>query len=204
VRDRTAWFVPRPSAVPRVLFVGALRAEHGADLFLRAAAKLVGEGLDLEALLTGDGDALSDAGPSYRAAVARQSAEVRRRVRFLGETSEDGLFQALADCDLVCLPYRVDAAAVPCLEALMFGRAVVAADLPSIRDILGGDAPLFLKGDADALADRLRELLTDEDLRGRLGRQGRRAYDAGFAFSDVLDTTLTAYTRLVTSPGGVR
>jgi glycosyltransferase involved in cell wall biosynthesis len=189
--------------VPRLLFVGSLHAEHGADLFLRAAETLVREGHDFEVVLTGDGDTPSDAGPSYRVLLQRGDAALRRRVLFLGELSEDGLARALADCGVVCLPYRVDSAVVPCLEALSFGRAVVAADHDSTREILddGSTGLLCRRGDGVALTERLRELLTDEEMRRRLGRQGRRSYETRFHFDRVVETTLATYTSLVAAAG---
>ena len=112
VRDPSPLPDGRGSEKLVLLFVGSLDAEHGADLFLEAAETLVREGHDIEVLLTGDGDTPSDAGPSYRVLLARGDAALRRRVLFLGDLSEDGLARALTDCDVVCLPYRVDSAAV--------------------------------------------------------------------------------------------
>jgi glycosyltransferase involved in cell wall biosynthesis len=202
VRDRARNFSPCASSTRRVLFVGSLGREHGADLFLQAATTLIREGRDLEAILTGDADAPSDAGPSWRDLVERQAEklpELRSRVVFLGELSEDGLYQALANCDVVCLPYRVDAATVPCLEAMMFGRPIVASDLDSTRELLGDGAVgrLIQSKDADAFADSLRELLVTEGLCRRLGDLARRAYETGFGFEGVLETTLAAYEQLV-------
>jgi glycosyltransferase involved in cell wall biosynthesis len=202
IRDRARNFSPCASSAHRVLFVGSLGREHGADLFLQAATTLIREGRDVEAILTGDPDAPSEAGPSWRALVERQAAklpELRRRVVFLGELSEDGLYQALGNCDVVCLPYRVDAATVPCLEAMMFGRSIVASDLDSARELLadGAVGRLIQSKDADAFADSLRELLSTEGLCRRLGDQARQAYETRFAFERVLETTLAAYEQSV-------
>jgi glycosyltransferase involved in cell wall biosynthesis len=199
VRDRVHDYPHRPSSAVRLLFVGALERESGADLFLQAAVALIQEGHDLEAQLTGDGDLPTHAGPSWRTVVNRMAAalpELRRRVSFLGELSEEGLVRALAECDVVCLPYRVDSATLPCLEAMMFGKPVVASDLSSARELLGFGGVLCRKGDAGALADRLRELLGDAALRHRLGTEGRAAYETHFAFDRVVETTLSTFSRI--------
>ena len=197
VRDRQGDFPPRLSSTVRLLFVGALGREHGVDLFLQAVFTLIREGRDFEAILTGDADTPSEAGPSYRVLLEREAArlpELRRRVRFTGELSEDGYGQTLADCDVVCLPYRTNAAAVPCIEGHMFGKAVVASN--RARAILT-DGLQVPHGDAVALTHCLRDVLLDAGLRQRLSRQGRDAYETRFAFKRVLATALAAYTQII-------
>jgi glycosyltransferase involved in cell wall biosynthesis len=60
-------------------------------------------------------------------------------------------------------------------QALEAGCAVVASDLPSIREIVrhDRDALLVPPDDARALADGLERVLTDDDLRSRLAAAGR-------------------------------
>ncbi len=203
VRDRQEDFSPRPSSTVRLLFVGALGPEHGVDLFLRSVVTFVREGRDFEAILTGDADTPSEAGPSYRVLLEREAArlpELRRRLRFAGELSEDGYGQVLADCDVVCLPYRTDTLAVPCIEGQMFGKAVVASD--RAREILPHGL-LFPHGDTATLTACLRDLLLDAGLRQQLGRQGRDAYETHFAFDRTLATTLAAYTQIIAVAAGL-
>jgi glycogen(starch) synthase len=197
IPDRAADFSPHPSSAVRILFVGALRRDYGADLLLQATADLLRAGCEFEVALAGDADGPSEFGPSYRSVVERDWRGLHSRVQLLGELSEDGLFQALADCAVVCLPYLVDAAAISCLEAMMFGKAVVASDWPSARETLGGHGLLCRPGDVESLTTGLRTVIADVDLRNRLSHQGRQAYESAFAPDRALDTTLNVYAQLV-------
>jgi glycosyltransferase involved in cell wall biosynthesis len=57
-------------------------------------------------------------------------------------------------------------------EYMAAGRAIVASDLPAIREVLTHDVNAWLvrAGDAAALADGIRHLAADRDLRQRLAR----------------------------------
>lgn len=60
------------------------------------------------------------------------------------------------------------------LEAMLLGKPVVASDVTGSRELVmnGETGRLFLSGDAAALADCLRELMHDADLRARMGAAG--------------------------------
>ncbi len=202
VPDRHADFFSSHAAGTRLLFVGSLGSDHGVDLFLQAVTTLLRERRDLEAIVTGDANEPSETGRSFRTCLESAAVfdpEMRRRIHFVGDLSEDGLCQAIADCQIVCLPYRIDAAAVPCLEAMTFGKAVVASDLDSARELLGDNACGLLHrcGEAASLTDCLRELVADVGLQGRLGRQARVAYENHFDFDRTLAATLSAYQQFI-------
>jgi glycosyltransferase involved in cell wall biosynthesis len=201
VPDRHKDFFSSRADATRILFVGSLNLDHGVDLFLQAATTLICEHRDIEAIITGDANEPSETGRSFRTCLesAVFDPELSRRIHFVGDLSEDGLCQTLADCQIICLPYQIDVAAVPCLEAMTFGRAVVASDLDSAVEILGEKncGLLHRCGDATAITDRLRELVTDVGLRKRLGQQARLAYESHFVFDRSLTATLNTYKRLI-------
>ena len=62
-------------------------------------------------------------------------------------------------------------------EYMAAGRAIVASDLPSIREVLTDDvsAVLVAPGDAAALAQGIRRLADDAALRARLAAAAARA-----------------------------
>jgi glycosyltransferase involved in cell wall biosynthesis len=66
------------------------------------------------------------------------------------------------------------------LEALAADLPVVASDLPAFREFLadGRDALLPAVGDAEALADAMARVMTDEALRQRLVTGGRAVVPA--------------------------
>jgi glycosyltransferase involved in cell wall biosynthesis len=63
-------------------------------------------------------------------------------------------------------------------EAMAVGRPIVTADTPGIREVLtdGEDALLTPPGEPQALAEALRRLAGDAELRARLGENANRRF----------------------------
>lgn len=146
---------------------GGLRAWHGLDLLLDALARL---SADVRLLVVGDGPA---------------RAEVEARARSLGLSSRvfiTGLvpraampaYVAAMDIGVVADERTGVASPMKLLEYMAMGKAVVAPDLPNIRDIVtdGQTGLLFGPGRADLL-DRAITQLADGHLRQRLGQAAR-------------------------------
>jgi glycosyltransferase involved in cell wall biosynthesis len=78
----------------------------------------------------------------------------------------------LAVADMCWVPSRIDCGRQAALEAMAMGRAVVASDVPCLRELIrdGDNGCLVPPGDPVALARRTLALLRDPALRARLGR----------------------------------
>jgi glycosyltransferase involved in cell wall biosynthesis len=85
------------------------------------------------------------------------------------------------------------------LEALASGRAVVTTDVPGCRDAVthGIEGLLVPPRNPDALADALRCLIEDPNLRARLGAAGRKRAVREFSSERVCKETLTLYERIL-------
>jgi len=177
----------------RVLSIGRLSYYKGHETLIRAAALKP----DLQVLIVGKGER-----------EARLSALIRtlglgERVRLLGYQPPALLAALLARADLLCLPSleRTEAFGMVLLEAMRFGRAVVASDIPGsgvgwvVRE--AGHGRLVTPGEAASLAAALEELGRNAHERARLGEQGRRALVERFAMAPVARAIAGIYARLL-------
>jgi glycosyltransferase involved in cell wall biosynthesis len=105
----------------------------------------------------------------------------------------DGELRALYD-QAFCLvfPSRYEGFGLPPLEAMACGCAVIAADIPPVREVCGDAAVYFDPNDPRALADRITELAGNgrrEELQSRgIVRAGRFSWKASAdALLDVID-----------------
>jgi glycosyltransferase involved in cell wall biosynthesis len=74
------------------------------------------------------------------------------------------------------VPSRLEGFGMPAVEALAAGTAVIASDLPVVREVLGRDGARFVPpGDAEGLAAAMLEVTSDPALRARLAAAGGRA-----------------------------
>jgi glycosyltransferase involved in cell wall biosynthesis len=72
--------------------------------------------------------------------------------------------------------YRTDMSPLKMFEYMAAGRAIVATDLPSVREVLtdGEDALLATPGSPKELANAIDRLIADPGLRARLGERARQ------------------------------
>ncbi len=163
----------RPGERLRVVCTSSLWEGKGQDVLLRAAARAVRSGADLELALAATGGT-----DEYRALVRRLAAveELAGRVRFLERLARAELSALLARSHVLALPSTwAEPFSLAVLEGLAHGLAVIASDAGGTPEVVEHrrDGWIVPAGDEEALARALLELERDEELRRDLGARGR-------------------------------
>ena len=140
---------------PRFLFLGRLDDEKRIHILLQAVAKLT-EYPNVIVELVGDG--------GERGNLERLAAElgISKRVIFTGHISDQELPKAYERCTAFVMPSIAELQSIATMEAMASGRPVIAADAMALPHLVhnGDNGYLFPADDSDALADRLRRILT--------------------------------------------
>jgi glycosyltransferase involved in cell wall biosynthesis len=162
----------------RVLFVGNLSEHKGVSDLLLALAHPALAGLPLHLKLAGGGDIDFYA----RKAAALQ---VQDKVEFLGWSSKPQVEALMAEADVLVLPSHYEVLPLVVLEAFAQRVAVVCTAVGEMASLFTHerDAYFVTPEDPASIALGLARVLTDRDLRERLERGGRAAYDAQFSLS---------------------
>jgi colanic acid/amylovoran biosynthesis glycosyltransferase len=192
----------QPTAVvetPRILHVARLVPKKGTADLLRAFA------LARQAV-TGAELVIIGAGPlRERLRALAGELDVAGSVRFLGAQDHRATLRWLRDSRLLCLP-SVTAAdgdqeglGMVLLEAGAAGRPVVGTDHGGIPEAVtdGANGLLVPEGDHEALADRLRALLTDTQLCEQYGKTGREMVVERFDLRRQTDRLESLYRTLI-------
>lgn len=171
-----------------VLFVGRLSYEKGADVLLRAAP----------AILDADRKAaIVIAGPDFGEGTRlRHDAEtLGKRVVFAGQLPRHELLAAYREAAVFVLPTRYEAFGIVCVEAMASRTAVVSTNAAAVPEVVrdGVDGLLVEAGDSDALGAAVSRLLCDEELRQRLGENGRSRVEAEFSYPKIIDQLVGLY-----------
>ena len=164
VGGRTTTGAGRDGAEPTVLFVGRLDREKHVEDLLRALAAHGGEQVP-RVEVVGDGPCRG----AWTALAA--SLGVAARVSFLGHLDEGELAAARERAGVFVMPGTAELQSLATLEAMAVGLPVVAADAMALPHLVrpGVNGWLYRPGDANALADRIAEVLADPAARARMG-----------------------------------
>jgi glycosyltransferase involved in cell wall biosynthesis len=196
VRCSVALSEARPSPGPEIVLVARLVAKKGIDLLIDAFARADLPGWTLRIL--GDG-------PEYDALRAQAAGlGIADRVVLEGAQPHAACLAAIAASEMLVLPCRtaangdMDGIPVALMEAMAAGRAVIAGDLPAIRELIDDEESGLLvpPNDVDALAAAIRRVANDPALRETLGRQGRLRIETEFSDPVNFDRIETALDRV--------
>jgi glycosyltransferase involved in cell wall biosynthesis len=167
---------------PRVLYMGGFQNPvKGGQVMVRALPALLAAWPTLEIVFTGNGSP-----PPELMALAAGDA----RVRWEGWTEGDEKHELLATCDVFVMPSLSEGLPVALLEAMSYGRPIVATRAGGIPEVVenGRDALLVPPGDAEALSVAVSRLLGDPERRERLGdaaRDGVRRFGSDVVYAQL-------------------
>ena len=162
----------------RVLYLSNLVKDKGIVEAVEAALILVARHPQVEVLFAGDWD---------DASVERQLRErvgpANGRIRFLAPVAGEEKERLLQSASVLLFPPRApEGHPRVVLEAICRGIPLVTTDRGAIRETVtdGESAFVLTNPDPSELADRVLELLADDDLRERMGSAARERYERDY------------------------
>lgn len=180
---------------PVALFAGRLAAQKAVDDLLKALDLLQHVRGGLVTWIAGDGpdrEALVDLARAFR---------LGDRVRFLGHRED--VPRLLAAADLLVLPSRYEGLPNVVLEAMRFGKPVVATSAPGTTElVVDGETGLLVPvGRPPDLAQAIRRIIDDPELARRLGDAGRSRVAAEFRADRMIERFAALYESLAREKG---
>ena len=139
-----------------VLFVGRLERGKGIYDLLRVAKQVEKE--DIHFFVAGRGNLV-------------QESPIYPNVTFLGNVPNEDLYGVYDRSDVLIVPSYAEAFGIVILEAMARGLAILASDLPCIREFLQErrNAYFFLAGDTEAMTSRVLHLHKNRQELTRIG-----------------------------------
>lgn len=171
---------------PVVMTVGRLQRRKGQDQLIRALPRIRQAVPDVLYAIVGDG-----ADREYLQQLIVEH-DVADHVQMLGEIDDEQMIQCYQQCDLFALPNRdvdgdFEGFGMVLLEAQACGRPVLAGDSGGTSETMRvGETGRIVPCDhPDPLADAVGELLSDEELRQKMGRAARSWVTARFGWESL-------------------
>lgn len=177
---------------PAIACIAHLADKKGQGDLIKAVSLLREKWPDLHCFLVGTGENLES---------LRRQAEglgVAQRSVLLGYRSDAVAIMNAMDC--VLLPsLGKEGLPLVLLEAALLGKPAICSNIPGNNEVVldGVTGLLFPPGDVAALADRIDGLLSDRDLRRRMGNAARERAGREFTIEAMTDHVEQLYRRLL-------
>jgi glycogen synthase len=176
-----------PIAGPYALYLGKLAPNKGTSHLVEVVERA---NLDWPLAVVGDGP---DA-----ASVASAAKQSTRDIRMIGWVDGEATAGWLAHASLLIFPSRgPESLSRVLIEASALGVPIAAMNTGGTRDIVTHGVTGMLSSTPDGLADDVRQLRADEDLRRRLGEAARQHAERSFEASAVAASVERLYLDLI-------
>jgi lipopolysaccharide/colanic/teichoic acid biosynthesis glycosyltransferase/glycosyltransferase involved in cell wall biosynthesis len=186
--------IGQPAQEPvRIVMVARMASPKRPDLLLHALALLRDRlGYEVPASLIGDG-------PDLKVHQDLCQHLGLQAVTFTGNVTN--VSQRLAEHAIFVLMSDHEGLPISVIEAMHAGLAVVASDLPGLRELIVDETHgLLVPNQALALADSLFRLVTSGELRLRLGRAARQRVEDQFTPVRMVEPVAARYAELAYPP----
>ena len=181
---------PEPLGPPVVMFAARMLWDKGINEFVQAARILKTEGVQARFVLVGDTykDNPSAVSPQQLAEWTSEGI-----VEWWGW--HDDMERILPQSSIVCLPTYHEGVPRVLTEAAASGRAIVSTNIAGCQEIVfeGINGLMVPPRNSVLLADALRTLVNDPNLRSKMGHEGRKIAENHFSDEIVTRKTLDVY-----------
>lgn len=178
-----------PSTNKAIGLIGRLDDDtKGVDLLIKALSKLKSGGINIKAIIGGDG--------VEKEKLLEMIAEhnLQNQIEMVGwVTDKEKFFNAV---DVLCVPSRYEVFGIVILEAMKYGAPVIASDVSGPSEIIthNKDGLLFKSEDTEDLAAKIKELFSSDELWTKLYNNGSKTvqqYDISKVSKQLNDTIAT-------------
>lgn len=176
-----------------ILFLGSLVPYKGPDILLKAFSAVKKEIPDVELVFAGRGEMHEEL------VKLSKKLNIEENVKFSGFVDEDLKPVYYRAADIFCLPSTNmgESFGIVNLEAMACGIPIISSKLGGIPDIVKDmeNGILVKPGDSKSLADAMIFLLENEDIRKKMGTDGRKKVEE-YSWEKIAEKTEDVYKRL--------
>jgi GT2 family glycosyltransferase len=191
--DRYKYF-PEPNGIPVVVLLSRMLWDKGVGEFVNSAKLLSDQGQKCRFVLVGRPDPDNPESIPEKILNKWHSGNI---IEWWGH--RDDIPEILAESNIVVLPSYREGLPKVLLEAASCGRAIVSTDVPGCREIVRNNENGILVPpyDVKSLANAIKVLIKDTEVRQNMGLRGREIVENEFAEEIVVKQTIKLYEELL-------
>ena len=185
--------LPEPAGIPTVILASRMLWDKGIGELVDAARQLRKDGVNCRIVLVGSPD------PENPTSISEETLgnwHAEGIVEWWGH--KEDMPEVFAKSNIVVLPSYREGLPKGLLEAASCGRAIVATDVPGCREIVrhNENGLLVPPHDSKSLANALKFLIENSELRAKMGARGREIVEAEFSEEIVVKQTMDVYKKI--------
>ncbi len=209
--DEAKEYIGIPPCNRMLLFVGRIEPLKGLDVLLKAIAIMRENGQWDQnpfclAVIGGneDGDLSFQGSEQERLSAMRKEFGLTDLVAFLGKKSQDTLPYYYSAAEMVVVPSHYESFGMVALEAMACGTPVVASNVGGLAYLVQDGLTGFTVpvDDPQVLAARISKLLSDAELRAKMGKQAAE-FAKGFGWNIIAKKIIALYCSVLAANGAM-
>jgi len=165
-----------------VLYVGRIDEQKGLDILLKAFPEVLRRHPDTLLVVIGLCDQAS-----YLREIHGCLGEIKGHVKFIESISHHQLPKYYKSADVLAFPSRYESFGMVPLEAMACGTPVVGTPVGVVANLIRRAGVLVRKEDPENLAEALNKLLSESELRERLGKKGVELVSQKYRWEKIID-----------------
>ncbi|MDI6709011.1 MAG: glycosyltransferase family 4 protein, partial [Candidatus Thermoplasmatota archaeon] len=158
-----------------ILNISRLAVSKGQKYLIKAFSQIIPDFPDLKLVIIGE-----DWGEMKNLKLLVKNLRLEDKVLLPGLVSAQDVLEAFSASEIFVLPSLAEGLPTVILEAMASGLPIVATDVGGVAETLNGVGLVIRAANANQLAENMRKLLEDDELRKRcskLGRERVKRYD---------------------------
>ncbi|MGE5329744.1 MAG: glycosyltransferase family 4 protein [Deltaproteobacteria bacterium] len=166
---------------------GRLSKEKGYEYLIEAASKI--NLPDIEFWIAGDGSLKAEFEKMLK------DAGMTDKFKLLGFT--DQISKVLNNIDIFILPSLWEGFGISIIEAMSLGKPVIATNVGGIPEVLGDCGLLINPANVDEIANSIKLLVENEEMRKELGQKAKERFNNNFTQEIMGEKTIRVYEEML-------
>lgn len=175
-----------------ILFVGRIVPDKGIEVLIRSFLKVNTYHKNIMLYIVGK-DSFSE---DYVKSI-KELASQCKNIFFLGEKLGNELYNLYERAKFVVIPSKIESFSHVLMEALWLNGVVLCSDIPQFKVFVKDYVVFFKKDDENDLAEKIINLLTDENLRAKLIQKSKTFPFQSYSWENVAKKYINLYTEIL-------
>lgn len=180
---------------PVVLFAGRFHPVKGLPLLFKAMQEVLPHYPNARLVVAGGGNEAEES----KIKAELTSCNLRAAVIFAGKVPHENMRDYYSLASMLVLPSQMEATNIAAMEAMACGIPVVATAVGGMPEVVQDGECGFLvpPGDQTAMAGAIKNLLSDDGARGKMGEVARKRAVEHFAWRKIAERTVQFYEQVL-------